>query len=933
MKRIMQCLAAVAVSVPLCVSCADGGVAEVECAGCRPDIAFSASTFEVVADASGTRAGHGGCMATMELEGTEDVGDSLCLQVSSEDFPPCLPELRTRGKTVGGGITFGEAYPDGFRVSAYTPDGRLYIDNASVGRYSGTAWSFDGDTHYWLPDTQLDFYARAPQAYAGKELMVGDNAPAFNGGGPGTLRFSWTVPRSSDELQDALAQPDLLFAYKRCSLAETAGGNGTVPLTFSHALAGVRFVARDIAGGTVESISIEGVYGQGECEVSLAGGAPVYDWTPGGESLDYVQTFGLAVEDRQGGDQVLDVTDSVFMMIPQTLPDGAAIRVVMSTSDGRTHELVASLGGQIWEAGRLYTYAISTTSINWTYVFEVTPHVTLPDGNVSSKYGVKSYRYRTYGDQDATAEPVSWSASPSQPSSAADLEKFVYGGAGSVGVQEYALKCRPLDLLASTWSGDMEVLRKNTPLGTKSSPYDLSTQGGTAGANTANCYLVHAAGHYRIPLVYGNALKGGSPNAQAYSFAGESGKNEWSYLNAFKRVGGDITQPYIYGDSDVADCCLLWQDAINVVRDVRLSGDGKYLEFEVDATNLVQGNAIVAVRDAGGNILWSWHIWVTEYDPGTPLNPNDGTAMVAEIEDYDNASVKYGMLTKQIGWCDSKTLTYMSRTTEVSFVQEGSGKTGVLQIGQQEYKFMSAVNNGVYFQWGRKDPSPGITTHGTVSVKRCYDAQDEPVEELNISLSQTTLEGATSHPEVLYLGSPNWQSYSKPYNNLWNNRPLKSTASPVKTVYDPSPAGFMVADRQVFRVFSTTGASQQLAAGQGGTLATFLSYFNGEYDNGGDSKYVYTAYTGKGKGGSAISFPATGERCYKVIGDLSPGQLLNPSYVYSWIADVAGSQGSAWTLALGYGSTGECAVWVGYGSNPQVGACAMARPVYCVRER
>lgn len=927
MKLEMQCLAALAVSVPLFVSCAGDGAAEADDAGCRLSIAFSASTFEPVADVPHTRAQ---CAEALELSGTDGMGDSLCLHLSSGDFPPCPPSLQTRGKTVGEGsghVPFGEAYPEGFRVSAFTPEGGLYIDNATVGRYSGEAWSFDGDPYYWLPDVQLDFYARAPQTYAGKEVLCEDMS--FNDSGQGMLRFSWTVPRSDDGLQDALAQPDLLFAHKRCGLAQTAGG--TVPLAFSHALAGVRFVARDIAGGTVESISIEGVYGQGECTGNLAGDMPLYDWTASGDPADYMQTFGRVVEDRQSGDQALNVSDSVFMMIPQTLPDDAVVKVVMSTSDGKTHTLAASLKGQRWEAGRLYTYAISTTSINWTYVFEVTPAVTLPDGNVSSEYCVKSFRYRTYGDRSASGEPVAWSARLSGSSSEADLEVFSYSGSGSVEGENFKMKCRPLDLLTSTWAGDMNVLRKNAPLGTEASPYDLSTQGGTAGASTANCYLVHAAGHYRIPLVYGNALKGGSANAQAYSFTGESGKTDYSYLNTFKRVGGDITQPYIYSDSKVADCCLLWQDAINVVRNVRLSRDGKCLEFEVDATNLVQTNALVAARDADGKVLWSWHIWVTEYDPSSSLNPNDGSTMVAEIDDYDNASVKYRMLTKQIGWCDSKTLTYQSRTTEVCFVQEGSGKTGVLQIEQQEYKFSSAVNNGVYFQWGRKDPSPGITTHETVSVKRCYDAHNEPVEDLNMSLSQTTLEGAMSHPEVLYLGSQNWQSYSAPYNNLWNNRPLGSTASPVKTVYDPSPAGFMVADRKVFRVFSTTGATQHTDSG--GALATFLGYFNGEYDYSEGSKYVYAAYTGKGKQGGTISFPATGERCYKTIGDLSPGHLLNPSYVYSWIADALGSKSSALTLALGYGSTGECAVWVGYGTSGPVGACAMARPVYCVRER
>ena len=34
---------------------------------------------------------------------------------------------------------------------------------------------------------------------------------------------------------------------------------------------------------------------------------------------------------------------------------------------------------------------------------------------------------------------------------------------------------------------------------------------------TANCYMVHTAGKYRLPLVYGNAIKNGAANTSAYT--------------------------------------------------------------------------------------------------------------------------------------------------------------------------------------------------------------------------------------------------------------------------------------------------------------------------------------------------------------------------------------------------------------------------------
>ena len=64
---------------------------------------------------------------------------------------------------------------------------------------------------------------------------------------------------------------------------------------------------------------------------------------------------------------------------------------------------------------------------------------------------------------------------------------------------------------------------------TKQAPTDLSMVdcAGNARANgmsTANCYMVHKAGKYKLPLVYGNAIKAGATNAAAYT--GVSGQLE-----------------------------------------------------------------------------------------------------------------------------------------------------------------------------------------------------------------------------------------------------------------------------------------------------------------------------------------------------------------------------------------------------------------------
>lgn len=907
MKRSVSILFAVSVFVTVsCVRSEEDVHAPGEC------ISFSVAA-ETLAGAGDTKAAY----PSEPIVLTADTADTLWLHASIEDYvSPAMETRAVPGTTDNFASVLGS-----FRVDAYTSSDELYMSAVNVDSYSGGHWRPSGGDRFWPGKDRMSFYAVAPYAPTGMSSFRADEAE-------GKVSFSYETP-SGGGSDDAELQPDLMLAYSACSQDEAAAG--AVPVNFSHALAAVRFKAKDMAGCTVKSITIAGVSGTGDC-VAEPAADDGYSWTVGEGTYSYTQVFDVAVAD--GGEQGITASapEKTFMMIPQTTPADAKVVIVIETSKGETLTVSGKISGQVWEAGKLYTYAISTDSINWSYVFEVTPEMTLADGHVIGTYSVKSYRYRTYNE--SVKEPLAWTAELKDQASVdnKDLVAFDYSGAGSVSAagELHSLKCRPLDLLTSSWDGDMKVLRKNAPRGTESAPWDLSLDDGYTGkATTANCYLVHASGHYRLPLVYGNAIKDGVANASAYRFSASSSS---IYLQNFLRVGGNITQPYIYSDATPKDCKLLWQDAINVVTDVRLSSDGKYLEFEVNAKNLVQGNALVAVRDASGTVLWSWHIWVTEYDPTASgnLNPNDGTMMVVPLDDYDTPSIKYHLLSKQVGWCDGKILTYQARQTKVLFHQvKGTDTVREMLIDQKQYVFESSVNNGAYYQWGRKDPFIGIISRDKESVKQYYDDDNDPINNLKWQNAQVTVVNGIQNPDVLYLGAQHWMA--TPYKqNLWNNCSSTST-TPIKTVYDPSPRGFMVAHKEVYRVFSTSGTSYQVNSSA--TLANFRNNFNGDYDYTGDP-YNYTAYTSKGKKGNAIVFPATGERYYTVSTylNLTYGQILNGTYVYCWISDarhVNDTKAVAMTLALGYNGS-EAAVWV---DGSQAGACSMARPVYCVRER
>lgn len=828
-----------------------------------------------------------------------------------------------------------------FNVTAYL-GADIYIDHEDVNQ-SGTVWD-TGNRHYWPDSRTLDFYAYAPADLPGD--ITGFSMSQ------GEIAFDYTSPHSpeGDTAGDAKAQRDIMFASASLSREDT--GNGIVPLRFYHALAGVKFVAGDIAGGTVRSIAIRNVRGRGRCVFRPADErGDVFTWTyPDDDSAteSFIQDFNVRVDDdRYGSQPITDKTAETramtFMMIPQPLGDDAAIDVVIDTDNDGTKTLTGRIGGngiQSWEAGKIYTYTISTSSVNWEYTFDVTKEVELRDGHVRADYQVTSYRTRI--NNPSVVEPVAWSAVPADETTVADknLTTFTYSGTGSSMATSYPLKCRPLDLLDSTWPGD-NTLRGTPPEGSDSAPYDLSTNGGTSDMNTANCYMVHAPGVYRLPLVYGNAIKDGLANPSAYTFNASSG----IYLTNFVDSRGKaITAPWLQDNGQVpANGVLLWQDAIDVIRDVRLSDDKKYVVFTVNRKNLIQSNAVIAVTDAEGAVLWSWHIWVTEY------NPDADRGLVVALDDYSDASKKHNLFTKQLGWCDAKTLTYNGRDTELRFVQELSGKTETMTIRQTEYVLTTDVNNGTYYQWGRKDPVVGIRSYADAySVKRYYDGEHNPHDSfegdggLVYTNGRASIAEAIGNPCRIYCGEQHWVRHSCQYRNLWNNIEIFDLGSTnysdarksVKTVYDPSPAGFKVPDAFSFRIFSRYGKNVHTAVAKEATLALFERNINGKYDAGTD-KYRYTMYSGREGKGQTVELVGTGVRYYTTNADgWRPGYVMNPEYVYTWISNGYYSPSInndlSYSFSLGVHPGKEVAIWVGKGDDNV--SSSMSRPVYCVAD-
>ena len=850
----------------------------------------------------------------------DDGGDTLYLHTSVESNLTAVTAdeaPKTRGVPVTT-TNFKKECKD-FGVTAYTQNAHtLYMADEKVSTESGGIWSPDDGVRYWPEgDTKLDFYAHAPYEFSGSDnITIGDD---------NTMSFSYAVPTNNGE--DAVAQPDVMLAYTLRGRDDT-DGKGTVPLKFAHALAGVKFVAKDIAGCTIKSITLKGLYGKGECTFTpgTAEGSTLsgtFAWTGLDDKKNFTQNYNVTLNDQQTGQQ--QITDknpaTTFMMIPQELHDATVEINLTTTKNQQPHTLTGKLAiGNLteWEAGNIYTYEISTESINWEYVFEVTPTISLPLGGTSSTYNVKSYRYRR--ENPSVKEPVAWSVNDGGISgtetqynngdavvpildTAIDeiIRQFTYDDDGGGEVYENGISY-PIVVerttLITDWRGD-DTLRAAKPKGSPDSPYDLSTEGGKLRRTTANCYVVNAPGTYMLPLVYGNAIVDGQTNSGAYD-------KDTKFVD-YK--GNRINSPYLPTPDDAT---LVWSDGFYMFKDVRLSADKKYLIFTIDPDYIQQANAVVAVRDAGDNIMWSWHIWVTEHKINETI----------DYKAYENASTIYSIMPCNLGWVDGKMVFYNPRELDFEFTQDKTGTQKPMKLTQAGAKLDYRDIGSTYYQWGRKDPIVALKNRNETGVED-YRPMETPEEkyQYNVNPGGVTMATAIQNPNIYYVqptdGSNYWLSTNSFTVKLWDGDTRDdgelNEISSTKTVYDPSPRGFKVPFPRVFAGFVN-----------GGTSTTSGGSLNGYIDPNESFKYHVYYTSPNGKRGETV-FTATGQRSSRDNLGTGAGSLWALDRVYYWTCNPA-RPGEAYSLVICKDSEVELYSYAFQGNQ------AMARPVRCMRE-
>ena len=283
------------------------------------------------------------------------------------------------------------------------------------------------------------------------------------------------------------------------------------------------------------------------------------------------------------------------------------------------------------------------------------------------------------------------------------------------------------EVVAGEWQENDDILKVDTNTGIF---YDLSE------GHTANSYVISSAYSYCFDAtVRGNGYTGvaGIPGAPADIY----------------KVGDAVTAEIVWTDL-ITDVSEDIEDYFSLVPNVV---EGRVF-FTVPPSSTPEGNTlkregnvVVGVRDSEGNMLWTWHIWLTDR-PAEQSYKNG-----FNVQDRDLGATAYNADTEP---------------------------TGI---------------NGLYYQWGRPTPLP----LGRYVYKPNDDPEDSnPSVVVNIGTEDDVV------PIIERVKSPTKYFTQRAIasdgaitKSLWGWR--SETDEYAKTIYDPCPPGYRMPSFKLWR--------------------------------------------------------------------------------------------------------------------------------------
>ena len=205
------------------------------------------------------------------------------------------------------------------------------------------------------------------------------------------------------------------------------------------------------------------------------------------------------------------------------------------------------------------------------------------------------------------------------------------------------------------------------------------------------------------------------------------------------------------------------------------------------------GSGVIAAYDSSDNILWSWHVWVTDYHP-------DATGNVDVQEPLTKRKLKF---------------TYGNHPDQRPMMDRDLGAmAGYAKAPTLDVEKFKA--HGFQYQWGRKDPYPSSYSNKPIKTVNLPAKITEPIVGI---MSLYGSDGVKFLPfDPSYNGRAGYQmayrnpltAYKPSGSQYWFTDDVTSSISgawaTVKTVHDPCPAGWRVAKaEEYYSLFSDKG--------------------------------------------------------------------------------------------------------------------------------
>ena len=802
--------------------------------------------------------------------------DVCLIETTVEGVNPVKADAHTRAEIIKTS-TLGDFSASGIRGTAAsgiltTPEWFHAKKTKSNGElYSPIRWSF--------AQPKARFFAVYPNVESYSKMTI-NNTDATSGS-----------PSVDFEVNsDVTKQVDLMTACTGDVEYATQFQHPTTNLDFRHALTGIRFaVGQNLSWNkTIDKVELRNAVMKSKYVLSKQFNGTGAAWDHSSDTRGNATLSGVSVSTSVSPNTTImgNAGDNyTFYMIPQQLTNKGVTAYVHCT-DGT--EITVPLKGE-WKAGTTRTYKLSQTNSTWEYVLTPTDpsRAANYDETQSQAYGITSYREdpATHQQQAVAWKVVGYDADGDGTFSMSEKPVWLTslskteGDGGTAADQGTATLTKDVtDLLAKR----NNELKEATALGSAGAPYDLSlhnVQGATIARSTANSYVISAPGHYRIPLVYGNAIENGNNNPSSYQTS-----NTGTYIlsNFQDHAGHAIDDPWIEkthggANASVDGAEVVWADAADLVHSpsiTHVGGEG-FLDFEVKASDIQSGNAVVAVTKSDGAgskiVLWSWHLWFA---------PKDA---LDKIKVTNHQNVNYYFTKEALGWkpIHWRSSTYTSaRTVKVKVEQtvanNGAKAYTVINITQNP----GGVKKGAttLYQFGRKDAFPGVDA-SKLAANSHFTANAGD----NMSITNGIL-----NPDKFYISGSNWwNNYG--YYNLWsadnivtgtynvgNDNPV------VKTVYDPCPVGFKMPANNAFTGFTANGQNNGTKNVDGtDNWQTFQNNFG------------YNFWTSSSKT-ATINFPVSGYR------NNDDGSLGNVGTHGRYWSAVPGSTSYGCNLSFGY---------------------------------